>query len=103
MYFTAVPPLCGALVASKTNGRPGKGQPPRNAARRFRRWTARADPVNTCAMDARAAEVVLELAESAGPGLAGLDRKASFEQLEERHDDLLAAMEWFLDESRTDE
>jgi tetratricopeptide (TPR) repeat protein len=54
-------------------------------------------------MDARAAEPLLELAETAGPGLAGLDRKAQFQQLEDRHDDLLAAMQWFLEEGRTDE
>src|SRR5207244_3690409 len=54
-------------------------------------------------VDARAAESLLELAERAGPGLQGLDRKALLEQLEERYDDLLAAMRWFLDEERTDE
>ena len=54
-------------------------------------------------MDARAAESLLDLAEFAGPGLKGLDRKALFAQLEEQYDDLLAAMQWFLDEGRTDE
>jgi tetratricopeptide (TPR) repeat protein len=54
-------------------------------------------------VDARAAESLLELGETAGQGLPGLDRKALFAQLEERYDDLLAAMEWFLDQGRTDE
>jgi tetratricopeptide (TPR) repeat protein len=53
-------------------------------------------------VDARAAEALLGLAERAGPGLKGLDRKALFEQLEERHDDLLAAIEWFVEHGRTD-
>jgi tetratricopeptide (TPR) repeat protein len=54
-------------------------------------------------VDARAAESLLDLAERAGPGLMGLDRKALFAQLEERYDDLLASMQWFLEEGRTDE
>jgi non-specific serine/threonine protein kinase len=49
------------------------------------------------------AEQLLGLAETAGPALAGLDRKAQFQQLEDRHDDLLAAMGWFVDQERTDE
>jgi hypothetical protein len=43
-------------------------------------------------VDARAAESLLNVAETAGPALSGLDRKAQFGQLEERYDDLLAAM-----------
>jgi tetratricopeptide (TPR) repeat protein len=54
-------------------------------------------------VEARAAESALELAEVAGPGLSGLDAKLLFGQLEDRHDDLLAAMQWFLDQGRTDE
>jgi tetratricopeptide (TPR) repeat protein len=54
-------------------------------------------------VDARAAESLLDLGETAGPGLMGLDRRALFAQLEERYDDLLAAMQWFLDQGRTDE
>jgi tetratricopeptide (TPR) repeat protein len=50
-----------------------------------------------------AAESLLELAERAGPALQGLDRKAVFEQLEERHDDLLEAMRLFVESGRTDE
>jgi tetratricopeptide (TPR) repeat protein len=49
------------------------------------------------------AKRLLELGETAGPQLAGLDRKAVLEQLEDRHDDLLAAMGWFVDQGRTDE
>jgi tetratricopeptide (TPR) repeat protein len=54
-------------------------------------------------VDAEAAESLLDFAERAGPGLQGLDRKALFGQLEERYDQLLEAMQWFLDEGRTDE
>ena len=54
-------------------------------------------------MDARAAESLLELAERAGPGLQGLERTALLGQLEERYDDVLAALQWFLDQGRTDE
>jgi len=54
-------------------------------------------------VDARAAESLLDFAERAGPGLMGLDRKPLFGQLEERYGDLLAAMQWFLDQERTDE
>jgi tetratricopeptide (TPR) repeat protein len=53
-------------------------------------------------VDAQAAEALLGFAERAGPELKGLDRKALFDQLEERHDDLLAAMLWFVDHGRTD-
>ena len=49
------------------------------------------------------AESLRDFAERAGPGLIGLDRKALFEQLEERHERLLAALEWFLDQGRTDD
>ena len=54
-------------------------------------------------MDEPAAEALLELASRAQPGLDGLDRKALFAQLEERHDELVAAIEWFLDHGRTEE
>jgi hypothetical protein len=47
-------------------------------------------------VDARAADSLLELAEVAGAALMGLDRKTQFRQLEERYDELLAAMQWFL-------
>jgi len=54
-------------------------------------------------MDARAAESFLSLAERISPGLKGIDAKAKFDQLEQRHDDLVAAMQWFIDQGRTDE
>jgi MalT-like TPR region len=54
-------------------------------------------------VDAPAAESLLDLAERVSPELLGLDRKVVFAQLEERYDDLLAAMQWFLDAGRTNE
>lgn len=54
-------------------------------------------------MDERAAESLLNLAERAGPGLKGLDAKALFGELEQQYADLLAAMQWFIDQGRTDE
>jgi hypothetical protein len=54
-------------------------------------------------VDAETAASLLELAERAGPGLQGLNRTELLEQLETRHDDLLAAMQWFLDQGQTDE
>lgn len=54
-------------------------------------------------MDAGAAESLLNLAERAGPELKGLDSRASFGQLEQQYGDLLAAMQWFIDQGRTDE
>jgi tetratricopeptide (TPR) repeat protein len=54
-------------------------------------------------VDARAAESLLNFAERAGSGLKGLDAKALSGQLEERYGDLLAAMQWFLDQGRSDE
>jgi len=54
-------------------------------------------------VDGHAAESLLEFAERAGPALDGLDRAALFAQLDERHDDLLAALRWFLGQGRADE
>lgn len=54
-------------------------------------------------VDARTSESLLGLAEGAGPGLRGLDARALFERLDERRGDLLAAMQWFIDQGRTDE
>src|SRR3974390_2276851 len=62
----------------------------------------RRDPYDQL-VDGRAAELLLDLAERAGPGMAVLDRKSLFVQLEDRHDDLLAATQWFLDQGRADE
>ncbi len=49
------------------------------------------------------ADAMLELAERAGPQLRGLDPKPLFAELEARYDDLLAALQRFIDEERTDE
>lgn len=48
-------------------------------------------------------EAILALAERAGPELRGLDPKPFSAQLEERHDDLLAALQRLVDERRVDE
>jgi non-specific serine/threonine protein kinase len=53
-------------------------------------------------VDAQSAETLLGLAEGAGPGLRGLNANALFEELEGRYDDLLAALQWFIDEGLTD-
>jgi tetratricopeptide (TPR) repeat protein len=54
-------------------------------------------------VDAQAAESLLAFAEGAGPGLRGADANALFEELEARYADLLAAIQWFLDNGRNDE
>ena len=54
-------------------------------------------------MDPTAAAALLELAERASAGARGPLAKDSLEQLEERSDDLLAAIAWFVDAGRTDE
>lgn len=54
-------------------------------------------------MDARSAESDLAFVEGAGPGLRGLDAAAVLGAIEARHPDLLATIEWFLDEGWTDE
>jgi tetratricopeptide (TPR) repeat protein len=55
------------------------------------------------AVDATAAEALLHLAEEASPRLRGTDAKPALEELERSHDDLLAAVAWFLDNGRIDE
>jgi tetratricopeptide (TPR) repeat protein len=66
----------------------------------FRSWP----PLdNDWVVDERAAESLLISAEEAGPGLRGLNAKAVFEELERRYGDLLAALDWFIDERRADE
>jgi tetratricopeptide (TPR) repeat protein len=54
-------------------------------------------------VDARTAESLLTFSEGAGPRLRALDSKAVFAQLEQRYDDLLSALRWFIDGGRTDE
>jgi tetratricopeptide (TPR) repeat protein len=54
-------------------------------------------------MDAATAETLLTLAEEASAASRGPDAKAAVKTLEDRYDDLLAAIQWFLDRGRTDE
>ena len=54
-------------------------------------------------MDARAAGSFLKLAEEASPRLRGPDAKAALQQLDDEHGDLLAALQWFIDQGRTEE
>jgi non-specific serine/threonine protein kinase len=54
-------------------------------------------------MDERRAASLLGLVEEASPRLRGPEAKEALEQLEHAHDDLLTALEWFLDQARTDE
>jgi non-specific serine/threonine protein kinase len=54
-------------------------------------------------MDAHSAESLLSLAEEASPRLRGPDAKEAIQLLEKEHDDLLAALQWFIDHERVDE
>jgi tetratricopeptide (TPR) repeat protein len=54
-------------------------------------------------MDAITAESLLNFSEQTSAGLKGLGSKALFEQLEEKYDDLLAALQWFVGQEQTDE
>jgi non-specific serine/threonine protein kinase len=54
-------------------------------------------------MDRGTAETLLDLAGEASAGIRGPNAKGSIEQLDERSDDLLAAMTWFVDAGRTDD
>ena len=54
-------------------------------------------------MDASSAESLLARAEGAAPGFTGPDAKASLAQIADASDDLLAAIEWFVDAGRTDD
>lgn len=54
-------------------------------------------------MEARDAESLLDLAERTSPGLKGLDAKVLLRELEQRYGDLLAAIQWFIDQGRRDE
>lgn len=47
-------------------------------------------------MDAAAATSSLELAEEIAPGLRGLEREAVFVRLEQRYEELIAGLEWFV-------
>ena len=54
-------------------------------------------------MDEAAAGSLLELAEEVAPELRGLDRQSALARLEEQYEDLIRALEWFVDEGRADE
>lgn len=54
-------------------------------------------------MDERAADSLLDFAERAAPALKGPDAGPLFDELEQQYGDLLAALEWFIDEGRADE
>jgi tetratricopeptide (TPR) repeat protein len=54
-------------------------------------------------MDASSAESILALAEQVSPVMTGPNAQASLEQLEDRSDDLLGALQWFVDAGRPDE
>jgi len=53
-------------------------------------------------MDERAATSLLTSAEEASAGIRGPDAKAALERLETDYDQLLAALQWFVDQGRTD-
>jgi hypothetical protein len=54
-------------------------------------------------MDATLAQSLLSLAEEASPRITGPNAKDALEQLEQRSDDLVAALAWFVDDGRADE
>ena len=49
------------------------------------------------------AEALLPQAEDVGPSLKGLDRDETFPRLEAEYDDLVAALDWFVRDSRENE
>ena len=54
-------------------------------------------------MDAPAAESLLSLAEDASAKSRGPEGKASLQRIEREYGDLVAALQWFIDQERTDE
>ena len=54
-------------------------------------------------MDGRTAEELLRIAEEASASLRSPRSKAALEDLEGRYDELVAAIQWFIDQERTDE
>ena len=54
-------------------------------------------------MNRQTAESLLHFAEGVVPALRGAEGKAMFAQLEQRYDELLSALRWFIAERRTDE
>ena len=58
--------------------------------------------MNVTVMNKQTAESLLNYAEDVGPGLRGLQSKALFGELEQRYDDLLLALQWFIDQGLPD-
>jgi non-specific serine/threonine protein kinase len=54
-------------------------------------------------MDEHTATSLLTFAEDSGPALRGPEAKAVFAQFEQQYSELLAAMQWFIDQGRADE
>ena len=54
-------------------------------------------------VDATRAQVLLTLAEEASAASRGTDAKAALDRLDAEYDDILAAMQWFIDQQRTDD
>lgn len=54
-------------------------------------------------MNTQTAESLLDFAEGATPGLRGVEAKAVLGQLEHRYNDLLSAMQLFIEQGRADE
>jgi tetratricopeptide (TPR) repeat protein len=54
-------------------------------------------------MNTQIAESLRDFAEESSLGLLGLESRAVFEQLEQRYKDLLSAMQWFINQERTDD
>ncbi|MDQ3460260.1 MAG: hypothetical protein M3498_13330 [Deinococcota bacterium] len=53
-------------------------------------------------MNAQTAESLLMFSEQARPGLSGLDVKTLLGQLEHQYSELIAALEWFIEQGHTD-
>jgi tetratricopeptide (TPR) repeat protein len=54
-------------------------------------------------MEAIRAQAILDLAEDLSPRLREADARAALDELERNHDDLVAAMAWFVDQRQIDE
>jgi tetratricopeptide (TPR) repeat protein len=53
-------------------------------------------------MNTQTAESLLMFVEEVGPGIWGLESQTIFRELDQRHDELLAGIEWFIAQGRTD-
>lgn len=54
-------------------------------------------------VDSSRAQTLLTLAEEASAASRGADAKAALDRLDSDYDDILAALQWFIDQQRTDE